>query len=156
MVDDVKCKGHSETVMISFLNTLVLPEIEGNFLMMIMMIMRMMMLMIYRDQQLPRYKRGFTPNAGTCSLLMLIMTIMRRRRKMMMMMMIYRGTSWGSPQARVGTCSLFTITISGENSLGGDSPLERGGGRQRRYQREEEVEGKSTKYNSYFSMKLTT
>ena len=62
-----------------------------------------------------------------------LVTIMRRRRKMMMMMMIYRGTSWGSPQARVGTCSLFTITTSGESSLGGDSPLERGGGRQRRY-----------------------
>ena len=52
------------------------------------------------------------------------------------------NTSWASPQARVGTCSLFTITISGENSLGGDSPLERGGGRQRRCRGGEEVEGK--------------
>ena len=153
MVGDVKFKVHSETVMISFLNTLVLPEIKGNFLMMIMIIMRMTMMRIYPDQQLPRYKLGFTTSAGTCSLLMLIM---RRRRKMMMMMMIYRGTSWGSPQARVGTCSLFTITISGENSLGGDSPLERSGGRQRIYWGGEEVEGKSTKCNSYFTMKLIT
>ena len=118
MVGDVKFKVHSETVMISFLNTLVLPEIKGNFLMMIMIIMRMMIMIIYRDQQLPRYKRGFTTSAGTCS--------------------------------------LFTITTSGENKLGGDSPLERGGGRQRIYWGGEEVEGKSTKCNSYFTMKLIT
>ena len=38
----------------------------------------------------------------------------------------------------------------------GDSPLERGGGRQRRCRGGEEVKGKSTKYYSYFSMKLVT
>ena len=54
----------SETVMISFLNTLVLPEVEGNFLMLIMTIIVMTMMMIYRDQQLTRYKRGFTTSAG--------------------------------------------------------------------------------------------
>ena len=39
-------------------------EIEGNFLMLIMTIIVMTMMMIYRDQQLTRYKRGFTTSAG--------------------------------------------------------------------------------------------